>query len=433
MSIALSNTLQDIISLPEDQIGTLLESLSDQEALSIIYDWTIWARREQLPPQGDWALWLIMAGRGFGKTRTILETVRAEVESGRARRVALIAETAADARDVLVEGESGILAISPPWFKPKYEPSKRRVTWPNGAIATTYSAEDPDQLRGPQHDFLAADEIAKWRYGQDTLDNALLGLRLGQSRGVLGTTPRPTKFIRDVMALDGIVVTRGSTYDNMANLSKVFINTTIKRYQGTRLGRQEIYGHVLEELIGALWTYALIDAWRRTAKQMPDLAEVVVGVDPAAESGEDNDETGIIVAGRGVDDRGYVLDDRSCRLPPAGWGQRVVDAYYANEADHVTVETNNGGEMAEYVIRSIDANIPVKRVRASRGKITRAEPIATMYEKGRVSHVGTFADLEDQMTSYVQGAADSPDRMDALVWALSDVMLGEREEELEAW
>lgn len=364
-----------------------------------------------------------MAGRGYGKTRTGAEWVRGRIESGRFGRIGLIGETAADVRDVMVEGESGLLAISPRWNRPKYEPSKRRLTWPNGAIATTYSGDDPEQLRGPQHDTVWADEPAKWRYATEAWDNMEMGLRLGpKPQAAATTTPRAIPLIKALVVDPMTVVTGGSTYDNMANLAPQFIRRVVQKYEGTRLGRQELHAVLLDDNPNALWQRARIEELR--TRSHPPLKRVVVGVDPAVSSGEDAAETGIVVAGLGEDGHGYVLDDRSLQGSPATWAGAAVTAYHSRAANLIVGEVNNGGEMIGYTVGTIDKDVPYKAVRASRGKYTRAEPIAALYEQGRVHHVGMFAEMEDQMCQWVPGD-DSPDRMDALVWALTELMLDE--------
>lgn len=393
----------------------------------LLYEWRFWARPNQLPPENWRHVWLILAGRGFGKTRTGAETVRWLVETGQAKRIALVAPTAADARDVMVEGESGILAVSRPDFKPEYEPSKRRITWPNGAVAYTYSAEEPDRLRGPQHDFAWCDELAAWKYPDDTWDNLIFGLRLGDNpRVVVTTTPKPIPLVRKLVNDPETVVTRGSTYENAANLPPSFLKEIRDKYEGTRLGRQEIFAEILDDVPGALWTRSMLDDLR--VKKAPELVRVVVAIDPAVSSGEDSDETGIIVAGKGADGHGYVLDDLTCRMSPDGWATRAVNAYYKHEADRIVAEVNNGGDLVEATIRTVDRKIPYKAVRASKGKRTRAEPIAALYEQGKIHHVGSFPLLEDQMCNFTPDGYDgSPDRVDALVWALTELMLkGER-------
>ena len=402
----------------------MLAALSEDEAQALLYDWTFWARDKQLAPPGDWFGWLILAGRGFGKTRTGAEFVRWKVETRQWWRVALVARTAADARDVMVEGESGILAISPPWFMPHYEPSKRRLTWPNGAIATTYSGDKPDQLRGPQHDGAWLDEIAAWRYAE-AFDQVMFGLRLGDNPQWVGTTtPRPTKLIRDLLKDKSVFATRGSTYENRANLAAPTMQQFERKYAGTRLGRQELDGVVLDDVPGALWTHTIIDNQRVT--QHPDLKRIVVAIDPAATSEEESAETGIVVAGLGIDGHGYVLDDLSLRGTPAEWALEAITGFHKFEADRMVAEANQGGDMIEQTLRSVlgkgERMPPYTKVHASRGKLTRAEPVSALYEQGMVHHVGSFAEMEDQMCTWLPGEP-SPDRMDALVWALTELMV----------
>lgn len=369
-------------------------------------------------------MWLILAGRGWGKSRTGAEAVREEVEQGRSGRIALIAETSADARDVMVEGESGILAVSPPWNRPKYEPSKRRLTWPNGAIATCYDAREPDQLRGPQHDFFWGDEWAKFRYAQACWDNMLPGLRLGKNpRGVITTTPKPVPLIKALVRDPGVFLTKGKSTENLSNLAATFKRAVIDRYAGTRMGRQELDAEILEDVPGALWTRRGIDEAR--VDKAPPLKRIVVAVDPAATGGESANENGIVIAGMSQDQQGYVIDDWSERGSPDKWARKVVAAYRRYEADVVVVEVNQGGDMVAQVLRSVEPNLPIEEVRATRGKYVRAEPVAALYEQGRVHHVGALAELEDQMVTFTpERAADrsdgySPDRVDALVWALA--------------
>lgn len=400
-----------------------------QVAHALESDWSLHARPNQLPPPGDWTIWLLLAGRGFGKTRAGAEFVKAEVEGGRARRVALVTSTAADGRDVVVEGESGLLAIASPWCFPQYEPSKRRLTWPNGAIATLYSAEEADRLRGPQHDLLWADELAAW-CDPAAWDQAMFGLRLGKRpRAVVTTTPRPVKIVRELLAREGqdVVVTRGTSYENRENLAPAFFAEIVRRYQNTRLGRQELNAEVLDDVPGALWTREWIDK-TRVERASEDLSRVVVAIDPAVTSGEDADETGIVVAGVTSDQHAYVLSDVSGRLAPHEWAARAVAAYHKHQADCIVAEVNNGGEMVEAVIRQVDPNVSFRSVHASRGKVTRAEPAAALYEQGRAHHVGMFAALEDQMCALTSDfdrkrAGYSPDRADALVWALTTLVI----------
>ncbi|MDF1791454.1 MAG: terminase family protein [Thalassobaculaceae bacterium] len=403
----------------------LLTSLSDRDAARLLHDWMLWARDKQLPPAGDWRVWLILAGRGFGKTRTGAEWVRALAESQRAGRIALVGETAGDARDVMIEGESGLLACTPPWSRPHYEPSKRRVTWPNGAMATCFSADDPDQLRGPQFDAAWADEIAKWRY-EAAWDNLMLGLRLGiDPRCVATTTPKPRAWLSRLMTDPRTVVTRGGTRENAANLAPAFLEQILARYDGTQLGRQEIEGEYLVDIPGALWTRSLLASVRVSCRAVPELARIVVAVDPAVTSGAASDETGVVVAG--LDDAGgfWVLEDLTARLSPDLWARRAVDAYHRHRADAVVCEVNQGGDLVAATLRTVDPALPVRAVRATRGKRLRAEPVAALYEQGRVRHAGAFEALEDQMAGFTGAAGDaSPDRLDALVWALTDLMSG---------
>jgi phage terminase large subunit-like protein len=326
-------------------------------------------------------------------------------------------------RDVLIEGESGILEKSPPWFRPKWEPTRRRLTWPNGAIATTYSAENPDELRGPQHDGAICDELATWRY-PEAWDNLMLGLRLGTDpRVVVGTTPKPVRLLKAVRALPTCVITSGATYENVDNLAPAFREHIISRYEGTRLGRQELGGELIEDNPAALWKREQLEAGR--VLKAPDLVRVVVGVDPAISAKDESDETGIIVAGKGADGHAYVLDDLSLRASPDGWARAAVTAYHRNSADRIVAEVNQGGDMVENTVRTVDRNVAYSAVHASRGKYSRAEPIAALYEQGKVHHVGTFAELEDQQCQWVPGDK-SPDRLDALVWAITALGLTAR-------
>lgn len=414
--------VSSLITLPEAERAAILATLTPKEAEALLYDWRFWARGNQLEPPGNWSVWLLLAGRGFGKTRTGAEYIRDQVERGAVRRIALVARTAADARDVLVEGEAGLLAVCPPWNRPAYYPSKRRLVWPNGAIATTYSGDKPDQLRGPAHDVAWADELASWRYAE-AWDNLMFGLRLGpKPRCVATTTPRPIPLIKGLMSDPAVHVTRGSTYDNRANLAPAFFQQIIRKYEGTRQGRQELNAEILDDVPGALWTRALLERGR--VRSTPPLRRVVVGVDPQAGTAVGASETGIVVAGVGADGHGYVLDDLSVSASPSGWAEQAITGYHKYAADRLIGEANNGGDMVEATIRAVEATISFKKVYASRGKQTRAEPVAALYEQGRIHHVGMFAELEDQMCSWVPGDANSPDRMDALVWAVTDLMLG---------
>jgi phage terminase large subunit-like protein len=425
---------QLLASLPEDQRQLALSQLDETTRAELKYHWPFWARPDQLAPSGDWITWLILAGRGWGKTRTGAETIRSwacgptPLTSGQCKHIAIVAETSADARDVLVEGPAGLLAIHPKDYRPLYQPSMRRLTWPNGATATLYNAVEPDQLRGPQHDAAWGDEVAKWRYMNDTWDQLQFGLRLGtHPRQILTTTPRPLPLIRKLMNDPTVFTTRGRTYDNAANLAGSFLHQIEERYSGTRLGRQELEGEVLDDIPGALWNRDLIDRTRRS-KPPQTLERIIVAVDPATTSEEGSDETGIVCVGLARDAdgvaRGYVLADRSVRGTPDVWSKVAVNLYREYEADRIVAEKNQGGEMVEAVLRAVDRNVPVKLVTATRGKVVRAEPISALYEQGRVHHVGRFDELEDQMCLFSQDydrANGSPDRVDALVWGLASL------------
>lgn len=410
-----------IANLPDHALREAVEGLSEDAARVLLWDWRLWARPEQVAPEGDWRVWLVLAGRGWGKTRTGAEWIREQVEVYGRRRVALVAPTAADARDVMVEGESGILAVSPPWNRPVYEPSKRRVVWPNGAMATLYSAEEPERLRGPQHDAAWADELAAWKY-PEAWDQLQFGLRLGPDpRVVVTTTPKPLRVLKAILAHPATALTRGSTYENAANLPPAFLEKIIARYEGTRLGRQELFAEILEDVPGALWKREQLENLR--AVRVPELVRVVVGVDPAAGASELGSETGIVVAGLGVDGRGYVLEDASLAASPDAWARAAVAAYHKYGADRLVAEVNQGGDMVRHTVYTVDRKVAFKPVRASRGKQIRAEPVSALYEQGRVHHVGQLGALEDQMCTWVPGEK-SPDRLDALVWALTELMIG---------
>ena len=386
------------------------------------FDWRLWARPTQMEPDADHRFWLVLAGRGFGKTRAGVEWVRAQVESGKAKRAIVVAPTAADCRDTIVEGPSGFLACCPPWNRPTYEPSKRRLTWPDGSQVGLYSAEEPDRIRGVNCDLLLADELAAWAR-PEAWDMAMFALRLGDNpRAMITTTPRPTRLIRDLLSNEECVVTRGSTFENKRNLAPQFLKEIVRRYEGTRLGRQEIYAEVLEDVDGAILSLSDLEALR--VDRAPDLERIVVGVDPAASAGEDADQTGIVVVGRGVDGDLYALADRSCQLGPAGWARRVVDAFREFEADRIIAEKNQGGLMVEHVIRSLDADVPLELVTATRGKHVRAEPILARFEQGKAHTLPGLETLEQQLASFTPSGYESdrsPDAADAFVWAATQL------------
>lgn len=415
-----------IRSLSKNELSTFINNLSDEEAQELLYDWELSARDEQLLPEGNWQAWLIIAGRGFGKTRTGAETMREWIKTNPI--VNIIGATADDARDIMIEGESGILAVCPLNERPLYKAAKRQLEWPNGARTLIFTADEPDRLRGKQHMKLWCDELAAWRY-PESWDQAMFGLRLGDNpQAVVTTTPRPIKIVRDLMKDPSTHITRGTTYDNRINLAPSFFNTIITKYEGTRLGRQELNAEILDDNPNALWKRERIDELR--IFKAPELRRIVVGVDPSVTSLKTSDETGIVIAGIGYDEHGYVLDDLSLIATPDGWGREAVKGYHARGADRLIAEVNNGGDLVEMVIRTIDPTISYKKVHASRGKAKRAEPIAALYEQGKVHHVGSFPKMEDQMCAYdpEDEHGDSPDRMDALVWALTELMLKPKRE-----
>ena len=370
-----------------------------------------------------------MGGRGAGKTRTGAEWIRLIVrlfEHGYRARIALVAESYADAREVMIEGPSGIRAVEPRDARPAYIASRRMLQWPSGAEAYCFSAEDPDGLRGYQFDAAWADEVCKWRYPEETWSNLQLALRVGPfPRQAVTTTPRPMALIKRLIKGETTVLTQASSFENRDYLSPAFFTEVTASYEGTALARQELYGELIEEIEGALWTWGLIEAARITAA--PVLDRIVVAIDPPVTAGPQADECGIVVAGAAetVNGKtGFVLADRSAQgLSPRGWAERAVAAYHEFEADRIVVEVNQGGDMVRAIIAQVDPSVPVREVRASRGKRLRAEPVAALYERARVRHVGAFSALEDQMTSFTGEGGKSPDRLDAMVWALTDLML----------
>jgi phage terminase large subunit-like protein len=423
-----------IALLPKAERERIFAALTAEEAERLYHDWAYWARPAQLPPPWNWIVWLILSGRGGGKTRTGAETIIHW--SDEHDLMALVGRTAADVRDIMVEGESGVLRCSPPWNRPQYEPSKRKLTWPNGAVAHCYGADEPALLRGPQHKKGWVDELATFKY-DEAFDNFLLGLRLGDHpQVVVTTTPKPRKQLIALMKDPTTHVTRGTTYENLQNLAPAFRAKVIRRYEGTRLGRQELLAEVLTDVPGALWTLDQIDVTR--VRETPPLVYVVVAVDPMArahdrdaeEDDEQGGETGIIVAGLGEDGHAYVLDDATTHGPPATWAAAAIDAYVRHQADVIVGEVNNGGDMVGYVIGSVDPRVPFSEVWASRGKYTRAEPISALYARRYCHHVGIFPELEEQMTTWVPGER-SPDRMDALVWAMSRLFYPQKGDEAE--
>jgi len=387
------------------------------------YDWAACARPNQRLPPGDWRIWLILAGRGFGKTRTGSETIKAWVKNKNCRRIALVGNTEQDVRQVMLEGESGLLNIySREEPQPLFVPSLQRVTWPCGAVATLFSAESYEKLRGPQFDGAWVDELAKFRFPQETWDQLMLALRLGDNpRALVTTTPRPIPLLQAMLQDSMVTVTRGSTYDNAQNLAPGFLHQILKRYDQTQLGAQEIYGDLLSATEGALWQRCF---FRYKDMDLGQMQRIVVAVDPAMTSHQASDETGIVVVGLGVDGFFYVLADLSARLSPPAWTKAILGAYQTYEADVVVVEVNQGGDMLEHMVRAEHPTICFKALHARRAKHIRAEPVVALYEQGRVYHVRPLKILEDQLCSYVPGQGGvSPDRLDALVWAISELTM----------
>lgn len=408
-------------------LGEFLEALTPDALARLAADWPLFARPDQLPPPGDWAIWLMIGGRGAGKTRAGAEWVRAMAlglppfAAQPAGRIALVGETYADVRDVMIEGVSGLLSIGGP-ERPQWSPTRRRLEWPNGAVAQAFSAEDPQGLRGPQFAAAWCDELCKWRNAQETWDMLQFGLRLGaQPRQLVTTTPRPMPLLRALMADPRAVLSRARTRDNAANLAPSFLQAVVGRYAGTRLGRQELDGEMVEERADALWSRSGIEAAR--IAQAPPLARLVVGVDPPASSGKRADRCGVVAAGVDADGVVHVLEDATiARATPAAWAARAIALYHRHAADALVVEVNQGGEMATAVLRQCDASVPVTPVRATRGKYVRAEPVAALAEQGRLKFCGVFPELEDELCDFGPDGLSggrSPDRMDAMVWAVT--------------
>ncbi len=418
-------------------VSEFLGGLSDQALMALPWLFEFWALPHQLPPEGAWKSWVIMGGRGAGKTRAGAEWVRAEVEGsgprdpGRARRVALLGETVDQVREVMVFGDSGILACSPPDRKPDWEAGRKRLVWPNGAVAQVFSAHEPEALRGPQFDAAWVDELAKWKRAEDAWDMLQFALRLGKNpRQVVTTTPRNVGVLKAILKNPSTVITHAPTEANRAYLAASFLDEVRARYAGTRLGRQELDGVLLEDAEGALWTTRALEAARLDV--VPPLDRVVVAVDPPVTGKAASDQCGIVVvgaitAGPPQDWRAVVLEDASvAAASPDAWARAAIAALERHGADRLVAEVNQGGDLVESVIRQIDPLVPFRAVRASRGKVARAEPVAALYEQGRVSHLRGLGALEDQMckmTARGYEGRGSPDRVDALVWALTDLMI----------
>ena len=411
-------------------IEPVLDSLDAREAERILDDWDSWAHPAQLPPDGDWQAWLFLGGRGAGKTRAGAEWIRARVAAG-AQRIALIGPTHGDVREVMIAGPSGLRSIGPRASRPVWQASRRRLVWPSGAVGYTFSGEDPDGLRGPQFDTAWADEFAAWRHPQAALDMLRFGLRLGQDpRLMVSTTPRALPALKSLIAAQGTVVTHATSEENAAHLAPGFIRALRAHYGSSRLALQELEGRLIDDPEGALWTRAMIDA--ALAREAVEADRIVVAVDPPA--GSTGDECGIIVAGaagQGAGQMFSVLADYTLRARPEGWAGAVAKAFTAHDADSVVAESNQGGEMVRAVLAAALPGLPVRLVHASRAKRARAEPVAALYAMGRVAHAGRMPGLEDQMCAF--GAPEfsgSPDRVDALVWAIAALKGGSAEPRL---
>lgn len=435
----------DLKKLSPDEVEKALKELTPKQLKYLNYNWEFWARPEQLAPEGDWNIWFINAGRGFGKTRAGVEWVRSLVKQGH-KRIAAVASTNSDIERVMVKGDSGFLACCSPEDKtktggkmgyPEWSPTKRTLTWANGAKVEFYSAEEPERLRGPQFSAAWCDELAAWNKDQDTWDMLQFCLRLGKHpRVCITTTPKPTKLVRKIIKDPKTHVTIGSTFDNKDNLAATYIESIRDMYEGTRLGKQELYAELLEESEGALWTTEILDNCQIDREEVPNLNRIVVAVDPATSANKESDMTGIVIAGVDVNGHGYVLGDFTARLSPQGWAQEAITLYKHFMADRIVAERNQGGDMVKRTFEVEDDTVPVKLVHASRGKYARAEPISALYERGLVFHVrnpesipnkdsnGKLDELETQMRTWEPlGSIGSPDRLDALVWALTELML----------
>lgn len=426
----------DLRAMGED-LEFLLLQLGPAKAEELSYTWPFWARPQQIAPEGNWNTWFINAGRGFGKTRAGVEWVRSKVKQGH-KRIAAIAATNSDIERVMVNGEFGFLARC--WKgdktdkgvlmgKPQWSPTKRLLTWENGAYVQFFSAEEPERLRGPQFEAAWCDELAAWNRDRDTWDMLQFCLRLGKHpQTCVTTTPKPTKLVRDIMKNSKTVVTYGSTFDNSANLAGTYLEAVKAQYEGTRLGRQELYAEILDEASGALWNRGLLSTCEIEVENALEfsetLARVVVSVDPAVSSNAESDMTGIIVAGQDINGVCYILQDATDRFTPEGWAARAIELYHQYGADRIVAERNQGGEMVRHTFKTVDETIPIKLVHASRGKFARAEPVSALYERGRVKHVKGLDALEDQMVQWEPlGSIGSPDRLDAMVWAVTELAL----------
>lgn len=433
-------TADDMRKLPKRDVAKALKALTPKQVEELKYDWKFWARPNQLEPEGDWNVWFLNCGRGFGKTRSGVEWVREQVKKGY-KRIAAVAATNSDIERVMINGESGFLACCWKGDKtydgkelgyPVWSPTKRSLTWANGAKVEFYSAEEPERLRGPQFEASWCDELAAWNKDEGTWDMLQFCLRLGKHpRVCVTTTPKSTKLVRKLLKSPTTHVTTGSTFDNSANLAGTYLKAVKDQYEGTRLGQQELYAEVLEENEGALWTTDMTDNCQIKLEDVPPLQRIVVAIDPAVSAKVESDMTGIMVAGADINGVGYVLGDYTMKALPQGWASKAISLFHEFEADRIVAEVNQGGDMVKHTLHGEDETIPFKAVRASRGKMARAEPISALYERGLVKHVtdtkdpeANLKELETQMRTWEPlGSLGSPDRLDACVWALTELML----------
>ena len=406
---------------------TQLQTDAEKATISLYTDWLKAARTKQLQPKKEHYIWLILAGRGWGKTRTGAQDIALYALRNPNTISAVVAPTHGDLRRVCFGGPSGLMTIIPQECfstekdRKGYSQSTSEIRLFNGSKIIGYAASEPERLRGPQFHRAWADELAAWRYSE-AFDQLMFGLRLGENpQCVITTTPKPTKIIKDLMLRQDVQVTSGNTFENADNLADTALTMLKERYEGTTLGRQELYAEIIEDLEGALWNAKMIDETRLSEDVERDLQQIIVAIDPAVTANENSDETGIVVVGKDSVGRYYVLEDISGRYTPDQWGRKAINCFYDWSADRIVAEVNNGGDLVERLLRSIDGNIPYRSVRATRGKLTRAEPISALYEQKRVHHVGYFSELESQMCSYTGETRPSPDRLDALVWGLTEL------------
>ena len=434
-------TAATLRELPPAKVKELFLKLGPAKVDELQHDWSFWARDGQLEPEGsDWNNWVLNCGRGYGKTRTGAEWVREQVKAGH-KRIACVASTNSDIERVMVKGESGFLSVC--WkhdkdYKgkhmgfPDWSPTKRSLTWENGAKVEFYSAEEPERLRGPQFSAAWCDELAAWNKDIDTWQMLQFCLRLGKHpRVCVTTTPKPTKLMRELLKNPKTIVTSGSTFDNAANLADTYLVAVRDQYEGTRIGRQELYAEVLEEAEGALWSTDMLDAASVKHDDVPDLTRIVVALDPAVTANAESDMTGIVVAGIDINGIAYVLGDYTDKLSPLGWASKAVELYHRYQADRIVAEVNQGGDLVKLTVLGVDDSVSYKAVRASRGKYARAEPVSALYERGLVKHVSNPPDgaslneLETQLRTWEPlGRIGSPDRLDAMVWAITELCLG---------